>query len=66
MMKSNGVIKFKPVRSPRILESWSSQKDAKAKNTVKNSKNAVLHSQELVAQSKEIMAKIGIKKKKYS
>lgn len=50
------VIKFKPFRSPQILDAKTVQRQESTKQTVHRSKSAVLRSRELIKQSKEVVA----------
>lgn len=52
----DGVIKYKPQRSPRLLEMQSSQEYDEQKKTLQKARNAVSRSGELIKKSKEIVA----------
>jgi hypothetical protein len=59
-----GVIKFKPRKTPRLLDTWATEQDTSSKKTTEESKKAVQRSRELIKKSREIMAEVRGRRKK--
>jgi hypothetical protein len=53
-----GIMKLKPVRTPRLLDEWAEEKAVVRKDAARDAQLAIEHSKKLVAQAKEIEAKI--------
>jgi hypothetical protein len=53
-----GVMKLKPVRTPRLLDEWVEEKQTVHKDAARGSRIAIENSKKLVAQSREIIARI--------